>query len=990
MTSAAMAKVVQVTSSTCEVYFDGSETVGGDVSVRVSVDSFSDLVPFRVWFPDLSSVQVHATDVLLSGVANGCDAWSYQRTTLSASASFQASASVSGLTLLDITPHVSFCTTDDTAENVVNINGTTLLGVGPGVADVTVCTANAVVSTAAATEVVVSSTDTVDVVGVESVVLNGVELDTSNYDDSASFMVSYSFDVSARGVLSLTTEGDEALGFAFAVFSDGTSWLLESGVNASTLRADVVAVSNQTTPAQLVVPVGATSGNGTDIMELSWSPCVMDTSVDLVVSYPWVTVEMPAVTDVTVTIDNSVVYFADDPLATLDEAATSATLSVLLSYEDGSERNMETDFRTVFSPQYDVVSMTGNVATATAAATADVEISVSFGSYTDMTSVTVVTVAEMADLTLASAAFPSCTLDGCAGKTEFSPIQTTDGPYQRVKLSATATDSVDTVFDLALDSDVRMVFSDTAVVAGVTSGACDSGTGECAVSNGRLSNGLIVGAGSGSASVQLNWHDYTSAITFTVVDEPAVVTDVSIVSPSTAYIETLDGEDTVMRLSTTFSDDTSFTAVKSDGSNNPSSWVSLDQYLVFESSAPDVLSVDETGTLTLWNNSKADDQVVVMVASSTDSSINDDAAFYGNLEPGCFDVDIGATMSQPLPSYAVGDEFDVPIRINTCGDALTAFQVQIFFDSDVVVAVQGEQQDGANWPGAITYTFGSPSSMVQILSSEPTSTASGSSLVLATIRFEVIGDGATWFQGIVVDTLTSGGEGMGETNRAMVAGRAVFESADARRVRSRRLQRDDSWPPQKNTNVAAAHARLLRRGLAEQSLLRGDTNGDGLFTVSDLDFIKRFYVGDSLEFVDEDAQVREMDADLDGEVDTLDIVYINSALAKKFRFLLNTTRNIVGIVQTGCTVTVSATLVTDTGELVTDASTTELFLVLGDVDGSDVDVVAGRFVESGSDGAVLQAADPQEGVFETSFAFGAGALPSACLLYTSPSPRDRG
>ena len=183
------------------------------------------------------------------------------------------------------------------------------------------------------------------------------------------------------------------------------------------------------------------------------------------------------------------------------------------------------------------------------------------------------------------------------------------------------------------------------------------------------------------------------------------------------------------------------------------------------------------------------------------------------------------------------------MRINTCGLALTGFQIQLYFDSNVIVAEKdGEDESGNDWPGTITYTYGSPSTMVQLLSSEPTSSKKGNKMLLTTLTFEVVGDGATWISGVVVDSLTSGGVSLGDANRAMVAGFALFETSGLR-ARNRILYPGSSSPP--------------RRQLQEtKQSLRGDTNGDGRFTVSDLDFIKRYYVGDtSLEFVSKTAQV---------------------------------------------------------------------------------------------------------------------------------------
>ena len=234
---------------------------------------------------------------------------------------------------------------------------------------------------------------------------------------------------------------------------------------------------------------------------------------------------------------------------------------------------------------------------------------------------------------------------------------------------------------------------------------------------------------------------------------------------------------------------------------------------------------------------------------------------------------------------------------------------------------------------ACRYTYGSPSSMVQILSSEPTSAAEGDSLVLATLEFEVVGSGETWFTGVVVDTLTTDGDALGVSGRVLVAGQVYFEvsGSDGRRQLVDTASSVAAF-------FAAPHQIMVNRQLLRQRrslqtgdtdalmMRRGDTNGDGSFTVSDLDFIKRsvcglllvsvctdcagtmmrcmavshtvgrellvecfadawprccvcrYYVGEGLTYIfDKTAQLKEMDADLDGEIDTLDIVCVASS-----------------------------------------------------------------------------------------------------------------
>ena len=972
----AMQSIAQVSEFSCDVSFTGSETSGGDIVVAVDVESFVDFVPFRVWHPVVESAAVRTTDVVLNPITDGCDEWGFQRATLSASATF--SAGHKGRFAADVTPFVDFCSQSN---DVVHVNGTRAVGVAEGTATVSLCTENVDVAAAAGVSLTVSD-EAVSVQQVEGVVLNGIDLDESSFSDASFTEGVFHFPIRARGTLSLTAEGDEALGFLFGTFSDGTNWLLDSGVNATSAKPDVLNVVQGHFPSKFEVPVGAMSGNGTDIVQLMWSPCASVGWTTKAMASPWVTVRMPAVVDVDLSVDEDIIYFQDDPMATLPGTAVEAVLTVSVLYEDGSQRDMSTDFRSVFSADSDVVTSTANVVTATESTTEVVTVTVSFGSYSSVTSSVSIFVAESVGVDLRADAYPLCNASACFEKSDIYRVQNNDGPFQRLILSAIAIDSLDNTFDLPLDESVELTFNDSSIVGGVASGACDDGVGRCVLDNGELSDGVVTGVGVGHMNVELEWLSLATQLPLAVHSSPVTVSDVSIVRPAVSYLQATTATQVVMEVTTTFSDGTMFVDVESDGSNEPSDWMPLDDYLEFTSSTSDIISVDTTGTLTLWNNSAANEFVSVTASSTVDSSVADEAGLAGNLAPDCFDVDFGQTGGPQFPSVGVGDYFDLTIRINTCGDILTGFQIQVYFDPDVVQAVADEEEDGSSWPGTITYTYGSPSSMVQILSSEPTSSAKGGSLVLSTLRFEVVGEGATWFSGVIVDTLSSGGAALGTTNRDVVAGLGLFSaiSVDS----GRRLQRG-------TVHTVMATMEAQRRHLVDNIQLRGDTNGDGLFTVSDLDFVKRFYVGEDLEFNDRNAQLREMDADLDGEIDTLDIVFINSALAKKFRFLLNTTNDVVSIAHKGCTFDVNATLVTDTGALVTDGATTELFLVLGDIDIASVALHRGSLADDSNDeGVVLQASSPVDGVFRTSFEFVDGAPAELSIAIVIITYEDNG
>ena len=106
------------------------------------------------------------------------------------------------------------------------------------------------------------------------------------------------------------------------------------------------------------------------------------------------------------------------------------------------------------------------------------------------------------------------------------------------------------------------------------------------------------------------------------------------------------------------------------------------------------------------DNTPGDATVDVTAASSLSADAADSKAVAVNLSPGSYDVDLGNPTGAPL--YFECDssgEFELPVRINTGGAPLTAFQILIEFDSDIVLASAAEAATAAGSMGAILPPF---------------------------------------------------------------------------------------------------------------------------------------------------------------------------------------------------------------------------------------------------------------------------------------------
>ena len=306
---------------------------------------------------------------------------------------------------------------------------------------------------------------------------------------------------------------------------------------------DLLNVTNVSAPAQVTVPVGASSINNSAVLTVAWRPCA-DTTTALVVAKPWVTVAMPAVVNVTLAADQDVIYPASDPLASLDGVPSNATFTVVVTFEDGSQRNMEGDSRTTFSASSPVivfenqnVAVVGNNWNNEAQAERGVVavVTVSFGNFSDLTASMVLAVAATQAVSLSAAAHPPCTAVTCTARTDLYPIQTTStsggggGDYQRLRLTASAVDSFGNIFEVPLDESVAVTWNDTGVVTG-TSGGCHQPQvlGQCTVNDGSFFAGVVVGVAPGRAAVTLLWasttKNFSAMLELTVHAEAATVT----------------------------------------------------------------------------------------------------------------------------------------------------------------------------------------------------------------------------------------------------------------------------------------------------------------------------------------------------------------------------------------------------------------------------------------------------------------------------------
>mgnify|MGYP002039436280 CR=1 FL=1 len=164
-----------------------------------------------------------------------------------------------------------------------------------------------------------------------------------------------------------------------------------------------------------------------------------------------------------------------------------------------------------------------------------------------------------------------------------------------------------------------------------------------------------------------------------------------------------------------------------------------------------------------------------------------------------------------------------------------------------------------------------------------------------------------------------------EPGRAIVAGAGTLEGNTGRRRRTR-AREDLARTFAHEQQQWQALQRKRRRLDVCADTVHGDINRDCGFTLSDLDFIKRYMAGDPPS-VPNAAQLSTMDIDYDDDIDANDVTFILLALAKKYRFLAPAGASGALLGVDGCTVT--AVIRDDANAPVANAAKTKVRLEVG-------------------------------------------------------------
>jgi len=344
-----------------------------------------------------------------------------------------------------------------------------------------------------------------------------------------------------------------------------------------------------------------------------------------------------------------------------------------------------------------------------------------------------------------------------------------------------------------------------------------------------------------------------------------------------------------------------------------------------------VVSVENGGIVTLRGNSPSPATVTATTAYTP--SVTGSLAVACDLRPAVGDVDLGSQgQSAPLPERRPNQNFNVEVRINTGSNAMGSIDLSITYPAALLqVLTTGSTPQivgGRNWPGGIFQAVVDPPGTIR-LGGVPSRGISGSNAHIATVSFRTRAPGTAAIRGSVITFARGDRAGTpigGSVPRTFVSG-----SIDMIISQSRRHGRALSvWPGLERTaQVASVRSRRQASLCADSNFVsppcrlcradreRGDTNGDCIFDIRDVQFVQLYKVEESFGFSRPvgqairtsllAAQTAELDADLDGEITPADALYLARVNFDLLRFIANISIRPVQDVQSGGIVSINVT-----------------------------------------------------------------------------------
>lgn len=754
---------------------------------------------------------------------------------------------------------------------------------------------------AAATLTMSSPSSSVAVASITSVVISRVSLTaTSASGSSRSTNITFVATVE-RDTLSF--EGQKAYVVAQAQLSDGSHMNLPLAANdrqPSIANLSLVTLSPTNIVSDgydsLTVVTGAVGLEG-DLASLTWTASTTSGAcATKVVASGFVSgrVSLPAARSATLAVGTSRLTPSDDGAAAAG-LPTQTTLTARLQYPDGRNIDVSLDNRT----EYHIVEGDDlvEVIITTSAVVVRPLTTASFGSslilvnftHQNVTASVQVSVVRGMSLSVQAHSYPTYTGSSAVSVTQLRPIAGTNPvQYQAavfsvdLLLSDATTVSVTSRSQLTATvnngsvSLTRPSSSGSAFVVGVASSTPIYGMAELTFSLSQLNNDQQIFINVSSTPVRV------TALTVMALDAGATLRGLA------------NQANSRLRLGAIFEDGTRYTTLF------PGTTTALPGLISFASSDSTAASVSNNVVTLLANSARLITLTasVDAAASASGNSLTSSLDLACNLDPAGGDVDMGASTGLPLAETTVGMTLSVPVRVNTDGKQLGAYDLRFLYDSASAEVITVQQ----NAQGIFDFRVDPDNGEVSFGGTVASGQGQGSQLLLATIQIKVLATGELSFGGLIVtlgeDNIDGSPIGSGQQRPFLAGNITVIVTGSGRRRavvvghdRERTTSLANTFSNQRRRRAVVAGDFSAAPGPA------GDTNGDGKFDVNDVKFVST-YLANALQgftgAVGQDILARltakpwiykELDADLNNATDEVDALYLNRINFGLLRFV---------------------------------------------------------------------------------------------------------
>jgi len=644
----------------------------------------------------------------------------------------------------------------------------------------------------------------------------------------------------------LTAEGQTATVVVYAEFSDGSMQDVSEASEITVSVADnykmFLSVSRESEGSAYILTVQPDAGtfNATHGIMASWFDRCSSPAQSLREDFGRVHVAMPRAISMTVTQTVSVIastsdIISDSTIVGADAIPTSAYLFVVISFDDGTQRDVTSDDRTkytavgasngliVISPARHVTVQSGS----TGAGVVTVEVSFTgFASHLSQN----VTLTVMRYTSAAIELMPYPRFFGAVPTTTLRTIACTGGPFQRAE---------GTVRIHRSDGSSMVIYADQGMSISSSKVAFATVGAENVISGVSVGNTQISAEISGHPSV------IPTPVALTVTNSPTflkafVIQDAATWSGTPHTFSAVVGSTQTLVIDFTFADGTKMI----DGLRS-APFLRVSELLTFESSEPSSISVSVDGVATLLANNHNEVTIAAhavpcqsVAPASTSTSL-----VFANLIPLARDGDIGNFYGSPMGPKNFRDVFTVSVVANAELSPVIVFELVI--EPTLNIYAAWSCVAGATWvqtqkAGSATFACamneGGSGRVVaggSAVSAPPSAASPRAELIVIGLRVTTEDAVLAHIGGTIFLRLVSDGDNPPTPSAALRAG-DVDQSING------------------GIQIAPSSQNVVKRRQLIENILEGpdrganrilgDADGDGQFRMDDVLFMQKYYL----------------------------------------------------------------------------------------------------------------------------------------------------